>query len=29
VPVRWQDPGTLPPSLPKAPQPVRIKKKHV
>jgi cell division septal protein FtsQ len=29
VPVRWQDPGSLPPSLPKAPQPIRIKKKHV
>ena len=29
VPLRWQDPGGLPPNLPKAPQPVRIKKKHV
>jgi cell division septal protein FtsQ len=29
IPATWQDPAAVPPGLPKPPQPLRIKKKHV
>lgn len=29
VPVRWQEPGAQPPSVPKPPRPLRVLKKHV